>query len=169
MGTCNTATSSCTLGGYAFESQCFSGLRCVYDVVNDKQWRVSITTHSIRNTIRDVYRVYDEAAPCKPDLECVDCALWKFYESNGTESSTTSSSSTSSTSTRTTTCSTPGWFGCLDTSTTITTTSEPTTSTTMITTSVTCTHYGKRLDSIEDELTFQVGLGVASIQVQRPL
>ena len=139
MGTCNSGTSSCTLAFYAMESQCHTGHRCVWDTVGDKKWRVSITTHSIRSAIRDVYRSYDTLPQCELDTECYDCAAWKFYESNKTESTTASSSTLSTATTPTSTCQTPGWWGCLDKS----TTADPhlTTSTQTITTE-TCTAYG---------------------------
>ena len=141
MGTCNAATSACTLGFYAMESQCHTGHRCVWDTVGDKKWRVSATTHSIRSVIKDVIRGYDTLPQCERDTECQDCALWKFYESNRTESTSSSTTSTSTTSpTRTATCKTPGWWGCNDPTTT-TTTAQLTTSTTIITTE-TCTAYG---------------------------
>jgi lipase ATG15 len=141
MGTCNAATSACTLGGYALESQCHLGQRCVYDVVTDKGWRVSATRHSIRAVIRDVLRVYETVPACEPESEeCVDCFNWKHFESNGSDSTTSTSTSTTTSYTRTETCKTPGWWGCLDEE---TTTSGKTTSTSTTTsTTVTCTHYG---------------------------
>lgn len=129
MGTCNAATSACTLGGYALQTQCHTGTVCRYDTVADFGWSVSISYHKIRYVIDDVLEVYDRPPPCFPDEECVDCFNWKYFDSNGSENSTTSSSSSSSTSsTRTTTCKTPGWWGCLDetTTTTSSTTSSPT-------------------------------------------
>lgn len=139
IGTCSGATASCSYAGYAMESVCHTGRECVYDVVADKGWRVGIGTHKIRSVINDVILKYDEVAECKFTPECRDCANWKMYESNGTEStttstttSTTSSSSTSiQTRTRTETCKTPGWWGCLDETTTgPTTTTSTSTSTT---------------------------------------
>ena len=143
MGTCNSATSACTLGFYAMQSQCHTGHRCVWDVVEDKKWRVSVTTHKIRAAIKDVYRAYDTLPTCELDTECQDCALWKYFHSNGSETTTSRSSSTSTMAsrTRTETCKTPGWWGCLDES---TTTSTPTTTSTLTTTltTTTCTSYG---------------------------
>lgn len=115
MGTCNGATAACTLGGYAFESQCHTGQTCVYDVVEDKGWRVGIGTHKILAVISNVIEAYDEVAKCVPDLECTldsECYNWKFFEDNGNGSyTTTSASSFSSTSrTRTEECKTPGWW-----------------------------------------------------------
>ena len=116
MGSCNAATSGCTLAGFALQSQCHTGKICVYDVVEDKKWRVSLSTHSIRAVIRDVIRGYDDVPPCVTDEECVDCYNWKMFKSNGSEVTTTKSSTSTSTATsytRTETCKTPGWFGCL--------------------------------------------------------
>ncbi|KAL2831621.1 Alpha/Beta hydrolase protein [Aspergillus pseudoustus] len=130
MGTCNGVSSVCTWGGYALESACHTGQICVYDTVGDKGWRVAIGTHRIKAVISDVLEVYDDVPRCAPEEECYDCELWKFFKSNGSESTTTTSSTTTTvttiTSTRTTSCKTPGWWGCLDET---TTTSESTTTT----------------------------------------
>lgn len=139
IGTCNGATASCSFGGYALETACHTGHECVYDVVADKGWRVGLGTHKIRVVIHDVLEKYDTVPECKFTPECRDCANWKMYESNGTETTTTSSSSSSTkTRTRTETCKTPGWWGCLDETTTTTGTSTSTSSTTTSTTSTTC-------------------------------
>lgn len=118
VGTCNAATSACTLGGYAMETQCHTGKVCIYDTVADKSWRVSASYHGIRSVIKDVIEAYDEVPTCEPDSTpdepCVDCFNWKYYKSNGSDATTSSSSTSSSMSlTRTTTCKTPGWWGCL--------------------------------------------------------
>ncbi|KAI9786165.1 MAG: putative lipase atg15 [Geoglossum umbratile] len=137
MGSCNGATSSCSLGGYAMETQCHTGQRCIYDVVRDKGWRVGVGTHRIREVIDDVISKYDDVPECVADYECVDCSNWSFLKSNSsdTTSTTTTTTTTSKTTrTRTTTCKTPGWWGCLDE----TTTTETTTSTTKVTTTTTC-------------------------------
>ncbi|KAL8706312.1 MAG: hypothetical protein Q9201_000631 [Fulgogasparrea decipioides] len=156
MGTCNSATSACTLGGYAMETQCHTGHVCVYDTVKDKNWRVTASWHSIRSVISGVFRAYDEVAECVEDTECVDCFNWKYYESNGSETTTTSSSTSSTASlTRTSTCKTPGWWGCRD-ETTTTTTPISTLSSTVTSTTVTCTKYGwfgGCLDSITTTFT----------------
>uniref|UniRef100_A0A8H7N4Y8 triacylglycerol lipase n=1 Tax=Bionectria ochroleuca TaxID=29856 RepID=A0A8H7N4Y8_BIOOC len=136
IGTCNGATATCSFAGYAMESACHTGRECVYDVVGDRGWRVGIGTHKIRAVIKDVLLKYDDVPECNYTPECRDCAPWKMYESNGTETTTTSHSSTSTTRTRTrtSTCETPGWWGCLDT-TTSTTESSTTTSTSTSSTS----------------------------------
>ena len=109
MGSCNGATAACTLGGYAMESQCHSGQIYIYDVVKDKSWRVSASYHKIRGVIRDIIRVYPEIPAADTDTECIDCFNWKYFESNGSDTTTSISSISSSTSTRTSTCQTPGW------------------------------------------------------------
>lgn len=119
IGTCNGATATCSFAGYAMESSCHTGYECVYDVVADKGWRVGIGTHKIRSVIQDVILKYDEVPTCKRTPDCRDCGPWKMYESNGTESTTSAvPTTTSRTRTRTSTCQTPGWWGCLDQTTT---------------------------------------------------
>ncbi|KAL8681413.1 MAG: hypothetical protein Q9186_002488 [Xanthomendoza sp. 1 TL-2023] len=142
MGTCNSATSGCTLGGYAMETQCHTGNVCIYDTVKDKSWRVSISWHSIRSVIKDVFRAYDTVPECIQDTECVDCYNWNYFDSNSSEPSTTTTTTTSpSIPTRTTTCKTPGWWGCRD-ETSTTTTPVSTVLTTVTSTTVTCRSYG---------------------------
>lgn len=108
MGTCNSAMSVCTLGGYSFQSECHTGKVCVYDTVKDKGWRTGIGYHQIRSVIEDVIEAYDSVAPCFSDSDCVDCFNWKFFESNGTSPTTSRTRSTTTALTRTTTCHTPG-------------------------------------------------------------
>lgn len=140
IGTCNGATASCSFGGYALETACHTGHECVYDVVADKGWRVGLGTHKIRVVIHDVLEKYDAVPECKFTPECRDCANWKMYESNGTETTSSSSSSSSTkTRTRTETCKTPGWWGCLDETTTTTTSSTSTTASSTTTTTATTT------------------------------
>lgn len=135
IGTCSGATASCSYFGYAMESQCHTGFECVYDVVADKGWRVGIGTHRIHSVIHDVILQYDSVPPCKMTPECRDCNKWKMFWNNGTETTSTSPLSTSTkTRTRTTACETPGWWGCLDRTTSMTTTS-PITATTTTSTS----------------------------------
>lgn len=134
MGTCNAGTSFCTIAGYAFQSVCHTGQTCTYDTVGDLGWRVGIGTHKISNVIKDVLEKYDTVPSCETDVECTDCALWKFFESNGSDPITSTSSSSSTTRTRTETCKTPGWWGCLDESTTSASTTTTTSSSTESTT-----------------------------------
>lgn len=139
IGTCNGATAPCAFAGYALETACHTGHECVYDVVADKGWRVGVGTHKILVVIHDVLEKYDAVPECKFTPECRDCANWKMYESNGTETTTSSAASSSTkTRTRTETCKTPGWWGCLDETTTTTGTATSTSCTTTSTTTTTC-------------------------------
>jgi lipase ATG15 len=78
MGACNGWSSSCGIGGYAFESQCSTGKRCVYDTVGDLGWRLSIGNHRINTVIPEVLERYNETAKCVADDDCYDCYNWKF-------------------------------------------------------------------------------------------
>lgn len=133
MGSCNGPNSLCSVAGFSFESQCHSGRSCIYDVVGDKGWRVSLWYHPINYVIKNVLKVYDTVPECLGTSECQDCYNWKYFESHESSSTTRSSTSSSTTrvQTRTETCKTPGWWGCLDktTSTTTTTTSKTSTTT----------------------------------------
>ncbi|KAF2156022.1 alpha/beta-hydrolase [Myriangium duriaei CBS 260.36] len=127
MGSCNSAFSSCTLYGYAMESLCHTGKTCQYDTVNDLGWQVGIATHSILDVIENVLEKYDDVPACEADLDCSDCYKWRFFKSNETSRPPPiTSTTTSETATRTEVCKTPGWWTCLDESTTSTV---PTTST----------------------------------------
>ncbi|TKA64263.1 putative lipase ATG15-1, partial [Cryomyces minteri] len=79
MGICNRASSFCTLGGYAMQSVCHTGARCVYDTVGDLKWGVGVGYHRIRSAI-DVIKRYNETAPCELDADCSDCYNWKYFE-----------------------------------------------------------------------------------------
>jgi lipase ATG15 len=118
MGSCSSAYSLCSMWGYAFESQCHTGTRCVYDTVTDKGWWSSIVHHAIDGVIKDVIKAYEEVPKCEPeDTECSDCFNWRFDGKVTTTTAASSSSTAISTSksyTRTETCKTPGWWHCLD-------------------------------------------------------
>jgi lipase ATG15 len=117
MGTCHSSTSLCSMWGYAFESQCHTGTRCVYDTVKDKGWWSSIVHHGIDGVIKDVIEVYPDVPKCEPeDVDCVDCFNWRFDGKipTSTTSSSPAATPTSKSYTRTQTCETPGWWHCLD-------------------------------------------------------
>ena len=139
MGTCNRATASCTLAGYAFETMCHSGHYCQYDTVADKGFKPNILNHRILPVIRDVLRAYDKPAKCVLDANCTDCQLW-IFDSNSTQTKTSLSASTTSSNswTRTEICRTPGWWGCRDESTSLSATS----TSTITMTTTTCKSYG---------------------------
>lgn len=80
MGACSGYTASCSLGGYAFESKCFTGKKCTYDTVTDKSWRVNILNHRINTVIDNVLEAYDTVANCTTDdEECFDCFNWNYF------------------------------------------------------------------------------------------
>jgi lipase ATG15 len=135
LGTCNGATGSCTYYGYAMETACHGGFECVYDVATDKGWRVGVGTHRIHVVIDDVIKKYDTVPECVATPECLDCVLWKYYESNSSTPTTTLTSTTTRHRTRTATCETPGWWGCLDETTTTGATTTKDVTTTSSTTS----------------------------------
>lgn len=140
VGSCNTIGSVCTIAGYAMQSVCHSGMTCSYDTVKDFGWRVGAGNHRVKVVIHDVIEKYSQPAACAPVKNCTDCYNWKYFESHdkpGTSKSSTTSKATSTATTRTSTCKTPGWWGCLDE----TTTSKPitTTTTTQVTTTTTTT------------------------------
>jgi lipase ATG15 len=138
MGVCNGISSSCNLIGYALESSCHGGLLCVYDTVKDHNRSLRVDKHRIRFLIDEVILAYNETAPCGIDPECIDCSAWKFVKggsdrvSSTSITSATSSTTTTPVKTRTTKCETPGWFSCLDKSTTTTTKTLEATSTKII-------------------------------------
>jgi lipase ATG15 len=104
-GDCKGLLASCALAGYAFDSVCHTGMKCVYDVVKDLGWWRSMNTHGIDTVIQDVIMRYDSVPVCEPSPECQDCSNWKDIDGSPT---------TSTTSQPTTTCHSPGWFGCRD-------------------------------------------------------
>ncbi|KAF4964453.1 hypothetical protein FSARC_7639 [Fusarium sarcochroum] len=76
MGTCNQVFSSCSMAGYAFESSCHTGSRCIYDTVADKGWHENIAYHRIQSVIDDVIKSYDDVPVCLPNFDCEDCPQW---------------------------------------------------------------------------------------------
>ncbi|SCU92101.1 LADA_0F14334g1_1 [Lachancea dasiensis] len=101
MGTCNGASSSCSIGGYAMETSCHTGKQCVFDTVKEKGWHVSLLNHRIHKVIDGVLEAYEAPARCVPPGPCHDCFNWKYVKDSS--SKTTSSKSQSSTTiTRTT-------------------------------------------------------------------
>jgi lipase ATG15 len=165
MGVCNEATSFCSIAGYAFQGVCHTGKTCVYDTVGDRGWRVGIGTHKISNVIHDVLEKYDTVPKCETDVDCQDCFNWKFFESNGTETTTTQSTSSHSktvsstiTRTRTETCKTPGWWGCQDE----TTTSAPVTTITSRYTTTICKDPGWFGCKDPDSLTTTIATTITS-------
>lgn len=125
MGVCNGPGSACWIGGYAMETSCHTGLQCVYDVVKDLGWHVSMVNHRIHVVIDDVISKYNDTPPCVlPDESCVDCYNWDFIvpgscpssSTTPTPTTTTTLSHITTTTTTTTSSSSPtcvrwNWFG----------------------------------------------------------
>ncbi|AET38215.1 triglyceride lipase ATG15 Ecym_2493 [Eremothecium cymbalariae DBVPG len=130
MGTCNGASSSCSMAGYAMETSCHMGKSCVYDVVNDSGWHVNLLNHRIHTVIDEILMKYDHVAFCKEAEPCHDCHNWDYIRYKGdqpqkspslpsstsratiTTISTTPDPSSSSTSTSTSaSCKGRNWFG----------------------------------------------------------
>lgn len=78
MGVCNGASSSCNVAGYAMETACHTGLQCVYDVVAEKGWRVSLLNHRIHTVIDDVIMQYNNTPVCEEQPPCRDCFNWRY-------------------------------------------------------------------------------------------
>ncbi|CAH2352212.1 putative lipase Atg15p [[Candida] railenensis] len=95
MGVCNGASSTCNVAGYAMETSCHTGKQCVYDVVTDKGWSVSVLNHRIHTVIDDVILAYNETAPCFDQPPCRDCFNWKFVSHDDEKKKKKVSSTTS--------------------------------------------------------------------------
>lgn len=80
MGVCNGASSSCSLAGYAMETQCHTGRQCVYDVVTERGFKISLLNHRIHAVIDDIILQYNETAQCKAAPPCHDCFDWRFVD-----------------------------------------------------------------------------------------
>ncbi|GME75265.1 unnamed protein product [Ambrosiozyma monospora] len=80
MGVCNGASSTCSIAGYAMETQCHSGQKCIYDTVADLGWHVNMLNHRLRTVIDDVLKTYNETANCSKPPPCLDCYNWLFVD-----------------------------------------------------------------------------------------
>jgi len=174
MGKCNTWTSLCSLTGYAFQSECHTGKRCVYDVVKDKGWSLDLRTHGLRTVINNIITQYDTVPECIADAQCVDCYNWNYVEGNSSSTITsskklTATSSTLLTSTSSTlTCKTRGWWGCLDKETSRTTTASTSVVTTTLQTTTTVTSctslgwFGRCYDSTQFQRQILIAVPTAT-------
>lgn len=115
MGTCNGASSSCSVAGYAMETSCHTGKVCVYDVVKDKGWHVNLLNHRIHTVIDNILNEYEEVATCVEPDPCIDCYNWNYIPDKDatttTSSKATKTTSFSSTGTPTSSCIERNWFG----------------------------------------------------------
>lgn len=98
MGVCNGPSSSCSLAGYAMESICHTGYKCVYDTVNELGWHVNLLNHRLKTVIDNVLTDRNTTAECVMVEGCIDCFDWEFVDHKGDKNSQihypTSSSST---------------------------------------------------------------------------
>ncbi|KIY43846.1 alpha/beta-hydrolase [Fistulina hepatica ATCC 64428] len=87
MGICNGIVSSCSIGGYAMESQCHTGQSVVYDTVGNLSWSVDIRTHTIVNVIEKLLsnpwipsvELGREVPEPHPQTDCEsECYSWEF-------------------------------------------------------------------------------------------
>lgn len=85
MGVCNGVSSSCSIGGYAMETACHTGLQCVYDVVNDLGWKVNLLNHRIHTVIDEIINVYNSTPTCIEQPPCRDCFNWRFISKHDKE------------------------------------------------------------------------------------
>lgn len=112
MGTCNGASSSCNLAGYAMESRCHSGWEISYDTVKELKWSVDVRKHRIKTVISDVLEEMDVPEPVYigngkgTEHPCIECFDWDFVnpEPTSSVSRTTSTLTTSFTTTLSSSC-----------------------------------------------------------------
>ncbi|ODV96641.1 hypothetical protein PACTADRAFT_48470 [Pachysolen tannophilus NRRL Y-2460] len=113
MGVCNGASSTCSLAGYALETQCHSGKQCVYDVVSDYGWRVNMIHHRIHTVVDDVILAYNETAPCVIPPPCHDCFDWKYTAGDDKSQKTSTAPFTKTTTVATSTSTIPSGDHCI--------------------------------------------------------
>ncbi|KAF9362424.1 putative lipase atg15, partial [Mortierella sp. NVP85] len=77
MGVCNGPRSACYFSGFALESKCHTGRTCVYDMVGEDNWGVSILKHRLADTIEGVLKM-KTVPKCMPEAECVDCGQYQY-------------------------------------------------------------------------------------------
>ncbi|KAI8984726.1 Alpha/Beta hydrolase protein, partial [Mycotypha africana] len=83
VGVCTGPSSSCWYGGYAMESRCHTGKKCVWDTVKDNGWRVDIRSHRVKDVIENILKKKEEfpLPNCVYEEEdCQDCGLWSYYD-----------------------------------------------------------------------------------------
>ncbi|KAI8368751.1 Alpha/Beta hydrolase protein [Blakeslea trispora] len=93
IGVCTGPASSCWYGGYAMESRCHTGKVCVWDTVKDKNWRVDIRSHRVRDVIEGILLKPDDFSmpKCVPETDCADCSLWQYHDNRDDNTKKTSS------------------------------------------------------------------------------
>ena len=122
MGVCNGPSSSCSLGGYAMESMCHSGLKCTYDTIKKLGWHVNVLNHRLKTVIDELLMKTNETAKCERPPPCIDCYDWTFVDHTDnrrrvtrpilpTSSDATTTSQSSTTTTRPRKCLKRTWYG----------------------------------------------------------
>ncbi|KAI9493480.1 Alpha/Beta hydrolase protein [Zychaea mexicana] len=100
VGVCTGPASSCWYGGFAMETRCHSGKICVWDTVNEKNWRVDVRSHRVHDVIENILKQPEGEFPLPDcvheDPSCADCGLWNYIDErdNHPSSSTTTPSMT---------------------------------------------------------------------------
>lgn len=80
MAQCGGSLSPCSLWGYAFESMCHTGRRCVYDTREKLGWWTEVRNHGIERVIADVLQEWDSVPECEVVRNCRDCERWEFVD-----------------------------------------------------------------------------------------
>ena len=111
LGTCNGASSSCSIAGYAMETSCHSGQVCIYDVVKDKGWHVNMLNHRIHTVIDQILTEYNKTAECVVPEPCVDCYNWNFWPARDHKKITTTEISSTTVQHSTSVCIGRNWLG----------------------------------------------------------
>ncbi|GCE97696.1 putative lipase atg15 [Zygosaccharomyces mellis] len=111
MGTCNGASSSCSIAGYAMETACHTGKTCIYDAVTDLGWRVNMLNHRIHTVIDGILSKYDQVAYCKQPDPCVDCFNWKYIGDRNAPTTTSTTSKIPTSTSTSSSCVGRNWFG----------------------------------------------------------
>ncbi|KAI8371273.1 Alpha/Beta hydrolase protein [Choanephora cucurbitarum] len=103
IGVCTGPASSCWYGGYAMESRCHTGKVCIWDTVKDKNWRVDIRSHRVRDVIEGILsKPEDFPMPkCVPETDCADCSLWQYHDDRDDKERKSTSTLSSTTTTHT--------------------------------------------------------------------
>ncbi|KAI9253967.1 Alpha/Beta hydrolase protein [Phascolomyces articulosus] len=103
VGVCTGPSSSCWYGGFAMETRCHAGKICVWDTVNEKNWRVDVRSHRIHDVIENIIKQPEEVFPLpvcvSENPSCADCGLWSYIDARDPPKETSSSSSSMPTST----------------------------------------------------------------------
>ncbi|KAI9350140.1 Alpha/Beta hydrolase protein [Obelidium mucronatum] len=79
MGECVTSGSLCWIVGYALESKCHAGYKCVYEGNGPA---LDINYHSIDRVISEFLVQWDHVPECKVQPQCDECGAWTWKEAS---------------------------------------------------------------------------------------